>query len=57
MNMHWYTSVVCSRGVGQALCTCGKIERSINIVHSDIQEVCRSSRIVTVVVLKFTGVR
>jgi len=28
-----------------------------NIVHRDIQQVCRSSRLLTALVLKFAGVR
>jgi len=37
----------------KVVCTCGIIK---GIVHIDIQEVCRSSRVVIALVLKFTGV-
>jgi len=41
--------------VGQAVCARGKITFHMGIVHSDLQEVCGSSRIVTALVLKFAG--
>jgi len=39
-------------GVGQGLYTCGIIKGT---VHSDIQEVCRSSRVATALLLKIIG--
>ena len=43
--------------VGQGPCTCGIINFQLVYVHSDIQGVCRSSRLVTALVLKFTRVQ
>ena len=43
-------------GVGQAPCTRDKITFH-GIVHRDIQEVCRSSRMLIALVLKFAGVQ
>jgi len=50
--------VVSQQGVGQGPCVHGIVYvPSIGIVHSDIQEVCRCSRMVTALVMKCTAGR
>ena len=48
-------SAVCSRGVVTSSMCMWQNEHPISIVHSSIQEVCGSSRIVTALVLKLAS--